>query len=506
MRFKAPLILLTTFALAGCSAIGGQTPTPLPTVVLGGSSAGGSAATPVAAAAAPSGSTVTASGRVTAAQQAQLAFATVGQVLTLTVAEGDQVQAGQVIATLGSADRLTAAAAAEAAANAGAGAATAGMAAAQTAVLSAQQALKDLQDNAALASAQAHLAVAQAQLAVAEAQTALTKANKDLHNVQNPAGQTLQDVVDKARLALDTAKNNALLNNVSPDAQALVQATAQVNILFSAYQNLQAKWNAGDHGDALQKALTLAQSAYQTALDNKTQLELRIQTAQANGNQTVKDAQKAYDDAVNNQASAQRGPDVDKLAVAQGTVAVAQAALAQSQAALVQAQTREAKLANGPDPDALAAGQQRLNAAQAQLTAAQAQLTAAQAQLAAAQVSLDDLDLKASIGGTVTSLTIHQGEWVTPGQPVVVVTDLAHLQVETTDLSERDVPQVSLGQPVAILVKPLNQTIAGKVSKIASLADTLGGDVVYKTTIDLASLPAGLRAGMSVDVQFGVAP
>ena len=51
-------------------------------------------------------------------------------------------------------------------------------------------------------------------------------------------------------------------------------------------------------------ALTLAHSAYQTALDTKTQLELRLQTTQANGNQTVKDAQKAYDDAVNNLAAA----------------------------------------------------------------------------------------------------------------------------------------------------------------------------------------------------------
>ena len=181
------------------------------------------------------------------------------------------------------------------------------------------------------------------------AQTALTKANKDLRRVQNPAGQTLQDTVDKARLALTTAQNNALLNTVSPNAQALVQATAQVNITFSAYRNLQAKWDAGDHGDALKKALDLAQSAYQTALDTQTQLKLRIQTDQANGDQVVKDAQKAYDDAVNNLAAAQRGPDADKVAVAQGNVAVAQATLDRAQA-------RYALLKNGPDPDQLAAG------------------------------------------------------------------------------------------------------------------------------------------------------
>jgi multidrug efflux pump subunit AcrA (membrane-fusion protein) len=454
MRTKLLFVPLIALSLAACGAIGGQTPTPLPTVVLGG-------ATPQASSAAPAGGGVTASGHVAPAQQAQLAFATAGKVITLTVAAGDTVQAGQVLATLAGNDRLAAA-----------------VEAANLDVLNARQAIKDLQDSAALATSQA-------QLAVAGAQTVLTKANKDLRSVQNPAGQSLQDTVDKARLALDTAQNNALLSTVSADAQALVQATAQVNILFSTYQNLQAKWDAGDHGDTLKNALELAHSAYQRALDTKTQLELRIQTDKANGDQTVKDAQKAYDDALNNQSSAQRGPDADKLAVAQGNVAVAQAALAKAQA-------RYAALKAGPDPDQLAAAQQRL--------------ITAQAQLAAATSALGDLDLKASISGTITDLRIHSGEWVMPGQPVVVISDLAHLRVETTDLSERDVPQVAIGQPVAVMVKALNENISGQVSEIAPLADTLGGDVDYKTTIELPNAPTGLRAGMSVDVRFGAAP
>src|SRR5207253_8196358 len=105
----------------------------------------------------------------------------------------------------------------------------------------------------------------------------------------------------------------------------------------------------------------------------------------------------------------------------------AQGDVAGDQAALDQAQTRYTLLKNGPDPDQLAAAQQRL--------------AAAQAQLAAAKSALGDLDLKASISGTVTELRIHTGEWVMPGEPVVVLTDLAHLRVETTDLSERDVPR-----------------------------------------------------------------
>jgi hypothetical protein len=38
---------------------------------------------------------------------------------------------------------------------------------------------------------------------------------------------------------------------------------------------------------------------------------------------------------------------------------------------------------------------------------------------------------------------------------------------------------------------------------VTAVADTLGGDVVYKTTIKLNELPEGIRAGMSVTVQYG---
>ncbi len=43
----------------------------------------------------------------------------------------------------------------------------------------------------------------------------------------------------------------------------------------------------------------------------------------------------------------------------------------------------------------------------------------------------------------------------------------------------------------------------GHVSEVSPLADTLGGDVVYQTMIELDETLPGLRAGMSVDVQFG---
>ena len=167
----------------------------------------------------------------------------------------------------------------------------------------------------------------------------------------------------------------------------------------------------------------------------------------------------------------------------------AQANLESAQSEMDAASKNYDALKNGPDPDALALAEQRIKNAKAQITASQA--------------DLDGLTLKAPFDGTVSKINIHGGEWVLPGQTVLIVADLNRLQVETTDLSERNVAQVKVGQKASILIKALGQNVSGQVKEISPLADTLGGDVVYKTVITLDSLPDGARSGMTVDVQFG---
>ena len=167
----------------------------------------------------------------------------------------------------------------------------------------------------------------------------------------------------------------------------------------------------------------------------------------------------------------------------------ADANLLAAQAEADSAQRQVDALKDGPDPAEAALAEARIQNAQAQLTASQA--------------ALADLQVKAPFDGTISQVMTHSGEWVVPGQPVLALADLEHLQVQTTDLSERDVPNVSVGQAVQVDIKALGQQLSGKVVQIAPLADTLGGDVVYQTTIELSSIPANLRAGMSVEVHFG---
>jgi HlyD family secretion protein len=192
-------------------------------------------------------------------------------------------------------------------------------------------------------------------------------------------------------------------------------------------------------------------------------------------------ARKARDKAQANLNYLLALPDTMEVEKADAVVAVASAELEA-------AQREFERLKNGPEPQAF--------------SLAQARVDNAEAQLAASQAALDDLALKAPFSGTVSKVSAHSGEWVMPGQAILLLADLDHLRVETTDLSERDIPSVAVGQPAAVQIKALDLILRGRVSQISPLADTLGGDVVYTVTIDLDDPPAGLRAGMSAEVQF----
>lgn len=144
----------------------------------------------------------------------------------------------------------------------------------------------------------------------------------------------------------------------------------------------------------------------------------------------------------------------------------------------------------------------RVGTAREHLESAQADVDRAQAVLDSTLATLAQAMLVTPINGTVASLDVTPGETVVPGQIVVVLGDLTRLQVETTDLSEQDVPRVKVGQPARIYVEALDQEITGKVIDIAQQATTVGGDVVYKVTIALDEQLQDLRWGMSVEVEI----
>lgn len=139
-----------------------------------------------------------------------------------------------------------------------------------------------------------------------------------------------------------------------------------------------------------------------------------------------------------------------------------------------------------------------IEVAETDVVKAQALLDSAKAVLAAQS------NLTAPIAGTVVAVEVSPAETVSPGQVVVTIGDLSKYHIETTDLSERDVHKVKAGQDVTVFIEALGEEFEGKVADVDRISTELGGDVVYKVTIELNKQPEGLLWGMSADVEISV--
>ena len=119
-----------------------------------------------------------------------------------------------------------------------------------------------------------------------------------------------------------------------------------------------------------------------------------------------------------------------------------------------------------------------------------------------ALASLAQATLTSPITGTVMDIQAIPGELVQTNQVVITLASLDHLQITTTDLSERDIARVQVGQAVNITVEALNATFTGKVVRISPISENVGGDVVFPVTIELDQQVDGLLWGMSAEVEI----
>jgi RND family efflux transporter MFP subunit len=121
-----------------------------------------------------------------------------------------------------------------------------------------------------------------------------------------------------------------------------------------------------------------------------------------------------------------------------------------------------------------------------------------------AKASLAQGTLLAPFNATVVSVSVMPGEYVQTSQVVLELADLSNLQIETTDLSELNIATVKIGQPATVFIEALGDEFPGKVIAIAPISNTIGGDVVFKVTIQLDEQPQDLLWGMSTDVEINV--
>jgi HlyD family secretion protein len=214
-------------------------------------------------------------------------------------------------------------------------------------------------------------------------------------------------------------------------------------------------------------ALRNAQTAYETALDNRTALNgpvtyqyvvyVRV------GSATVPQL-RTY----------RSNPDPTDIATADANLALAQAQLEDAQRAYD-------RLQNGPNTDDLSAAQARVDAAQAALNVAY---------------------ISAPFSGTVTQAVPIAGDQVSVGAQAFRVDDLSNLLVDV-QVSEVDINNVAAGQPVTITLDAASgKEYHGTVTQVSQAGVVASGEVNFTVTVKLTDADLQVKPGMTAAVNI----
>jgi multidrug resistance efflux pump len=410
---------------------------------------------------------ITALGTVRPAQALQLSFTTGGPIQDVSVRLGTEVRAGELLAELDTASlQLELQSAREEV----------------TARRAALDALLSGSSTAAVERAEAEHAqqLAQAQVALRIAQLQLEQAKHQ--------GQTL--TVEIAGLGLQQATyqlEQACAQSPTPEV-----TIAQVNLARA------------------QDVLARTQDEYRKALDRPWEpQEIRDGLTRA-VQQAEWDVQlaKAHLEAAQN---AQRAYQLDQRALGvQSDIADAQVMQAlDAQAAysvtltLLATRVEQAQLA----VEGLEAWTNPLLDPVSQQEIAQAEARLRQAEQAAEQVALQikGAELRAPFDGVISAVHLRRGEWAMPGAPVVEILDTTQWYVETRNVSELAIGQVSVGQAATVQIIPFGgETLQGKVDTISPVAVVQQGDTTYTLMIALEPTDLNLRPGMNAQVEIQI--
>lgn len=412
----------------------------------------------VAVADVTSAAVISVTGEVVPALWATLSAQAGGTVTAVVVEPGDEVAAGDLLVQIDPTDARLAVREAEA-----------GLSAAQANLARLRAGARPEE----IAGAETAVALAQARLAQAEA--ALDAARAQL--AQARAG------VQAAQAALRAAQAQERGVKAGPREGEVAAARAEMNLAEARMHQAQAAYDKVKHLPnvaMLPEALTLQEAtlSYEAA-------KARYQTLVAGATEEEREAAAAQVDA----ARAQVAQAQAQAQAAQAQVAQAEAAVEAARAQVTQAEQQLALLKAGATAEEIAA--------------AEARVAQAQARLEAARVALSRSQVRAPFAATVGAVNVRAGELVTPGQPLVVLGDLSTLRVETTDLDEVDVAQVTVGQQVTVTFDALPERVfTGRITRISPMTRPGTGGVYYTAFVELEEIDPAIRWGMTAFVDI----
>jgi len=433
MSRKQIVILVTGLVLVATLAVGcGRNATPMPTAT---------AVATVSASLGPTQSDVlSALGIIRPARELQLGFAIGGPVEAVGVQVGEEVSAGDLLATQDTTDL--------------------------------EYAVREAEEALALSQAllgQTASGARKEEIAIAEAEYRRSLAQHE----ELLAGARPEEVAAaQAEYEAELARYEQVKAGASEEqliiAQAnLEKAEAALRLAQSAYDVVASRPGVDSSPQSLAlQAATIEHQAARAQYDLLINLPTQAELEEAGARLVSAEAQLMQ---------IQAGATEGEVAASSSTVAIAEAQLALLQA--------------GARPEDVAVAEARLAQARTAL------------ERSAHSSSLGRL--VAPFGGAVSAVYVDQGEWAGSGVPVVEILDTSSWRVETRNVSELAIGKVKARQEVRVEVFAFpGEALTGRVATISPVAVVQQGDTTYTLMIDLEPTDLSLRPGMNARVEI----
>ena len=428
------------------------------------------------------GNIVSASGKVMPVRWADMSFETGGRILNV-VEEGDQVDAGEILALVEASDLEQAvlqAVAELAAAEANLSLAKSGARSedltaaegvkkqAEGRVAAAMGSLAQTENNsgaevksaaAGLAQAQANYETAVAELGRAQAELGRVQAGpreEEIAMYQARVNQAQSEFLISEQLHFENFIDKEIGGGGEERARYQRESDRNARIAAQAELDLVKAGSAGQEIAAAAAAVRAAQAQVDVAAAGVSAAEVVLEQAQAS-------------DAA--------------VAIAQAEVQIAQGELQQAQAELD-------RLSNGKTAEEIAV--------------LEADVARTKAALSQAEAALESTIIRAPFAGTIGNVRYHSGEVALPGAAVLALGDTSSLRIETTDLNEVDAAQITLDSPVTLSFDAFpGTTREGSIVRLAPMASAGQGGTNFTAIVEIGDPPADLRWGMTafVDVE-----
>jgi HlyD family secretion protein len=494
--------------------------------------------------------TVSATGTVTTSDKVDLNFKIAGTLSEISVTEGDEVTAGQILAKLDDKSAKTQVEQARASLTSAisnlnkilAGASSEDVQISQETVNNAKTAYDNAKRDYDAIAAKLDKDIETYQKSVSSAETALSDSQKNLENAKTYYNQSVINAQNSAVTSMETnlLLGDIVLNNINYNSSLLggisVSQTevsdCQAARLSAIDESTQAKktlataktsGNVNDVYSALNESITalnqvltslshLMAAVSTAAASNPSQLatietlKTNVRSDQTSISTALSAVQSAEQSLLNAQNSYQTQLDTYQSSVnaAENSLLAAQTSLSAASA------NKNVQLSNAQASVDSALGAYNLAKAQLNLKTAaprtvdvsyyRAQVTAARASLDYYQSQLDNYTLKAPTDGKITFVNYGVGEQTSLTQPVVSMLGKNKFYIEV-DIPESDIAKVQVGNPVSITLDAYSDNVkfTGQVILIYP-AETVIQDVVYyKVKVGMDETTYEIKSGMTAN-------